>query len=105
MEFDKIRLEKDNYPVINSFKITGAGVAITEKIQYTLNEEIFDDIVILIARDGDTNIFSIFGGALDIGQSIKSTAIEELQQESLNMFNFNECDLNNCPLLQLMVLY
>lgn len=99
MEFNKIRSEiPDDYPVVNNHKITGSGIAIIETKQFTNSVgAICDDIVILLTRDGDPNIFSIFGGALDIGQTINSTAIEELQQESLNMFNLSQTNLTNCP--------
>lgn len=97
---DKTNLNKiriNEYPLIDNLKITGSGIGIIETNQFIKsNGETFNDIVILLARDGNPNIYSIFGGCLDVGQSIKSTAIEELKQESLNMFNFNDSDLDDC---------
>ena len=97
-ELNKIRTTTDDYPIVNGYKITGSGVSIIENYCYLdLNNNRHEDLVIILARDGKPNIFSIFGGKLDVGNTIVGTAIEELQQESLNMFNFSKSCLSNCP--------
>jgi hypothetical protein len=71
-------------------KINGAGVI---PLEYYTNKQSRRDIAIILFYDVYKHMFIDAGGSLSLNENIKMAALRELREESCNLFNLKEEDL------------